>query len=223
MRELGEVSVSVAICVRDGERYLAEAIDSAWNQSLQPSQVLVVDDGSRDNSAKIATSLGCDVTSQAPRGLGASRNRAFREALGDCVLFLDSDDLLLESALQNLVGALNSEANALGAAGYRENFISPELVGSMILTDVAFLKKEKSLLPPGGLWRKELARMLKFSEHTEVPDVEWGMNFQSAGMIAAHTDALVMRRRIHLSNHSSRPETRQDYLSLARKRMREEL
>lgn len=221
MRELAEVRVSVVICVRDGERYLAEAIDSAWNQCLQPSQVLVVDDGSCDNSAKIATSLGCDVISQASRGIGSSRNRAFREALGDCVLFLDSDDLLLESATQNLVGALNSEADSLGAVGYRENFISPELVGSMTLTNGDFLKKEKSLLPTGGLWTKELGQRLTFSEHTEVADVEWMMNFQSAGMIVAHTDALVMRRRIHLSNHSSRPETRQDYLSLARKRMRE--
>jgi glycosyltransferase involved in cell wall biosynthesis len=223
MRELAEVRVSVAICVRDGERYLAEAIDSAWNQSLQPCQVLVVDDGSRDNSAKIAKSLGCDVVSQAPRGIGASRNRAFREALGDCVLFLDSDDLLLESAIHNLVGALNTEADALGAVGYRENFISPELVGSMTLTNEEFLKKEKSLLPPGGLWKKEVGQRLRFSEHTEVADVEWVMNFQSAGVILAHTDALVMRRRIHLSNHSLRPETRQDYLSLARRRMREEV
>ena len=53
--------ISVVMPVFNGEQYLAEAIESVHSQTLQPAELIVVDDGSTDQSANVATALGADV------------------------------------------------------------------------------------------------------------------------------------------------------------------
>lgn len=87
-------SVSVIIPVKDGERTLAECLDSVFAQSY-PSyrfEVIVVDDGSRDRTAEIASHMGCRVISCAVnRGQSWARNRAGAEAGGEILAFIDAD------------------------------------------------------------------------------------------------------------------------------------
>lgn len=75
--------------------YLHEAISSALNQSTPPTEVLVIDDGSTDDSAQIAASFGepVRVVRQANQGESVARNRGFDEATGDWIAFLDADDV----------------------------------------------------------------------------------------------------------------------------------
>ncbi len=90
-----ELLVSCVIPVWNGERYLAEAIDSVLGQSLPPDEVLLVDDGSTDASASIAARYGASLRwiSQPRQGPAAARNRGLRAARGELVAFLDQDDL----------------------------------------------------------------------------------------------------------------------------------
>ena len=87
-------SVTVMIGVYNGARYLAEAIDSVLAQTHPASELIVVDDGSEDESGAIAESYGPPVRCirQANGGMAASRNRAVAEATGDYFAFLDADD-----------------------------------------------------------------------------------------------------------------------------------
>jgi glycosyltransferase involved in cell wall biosynthesis len=78
--------------VFDGERFLAEAIDSAKAQTYPPLEVIVVDDGSRDGSAELATQLGARVLRCPRRGVSAARNAGIAAARGDLIAFLDADD-----------------------------------------------------------------------------------------------------------------------------------
>jgi glycosyltransferase involved in cell wall biosynthesis len=223
MTELTEPKITVAICVRDGEKYLAEAINSAWSQSQPPIQVLVVDDNSADRSRDIATSLGCDLVAQRSDGLGAARNIAFSNAKGDYVFFLDSDDVMTEDSLRNLLHALNATPSSVGAVGFRQSFISPELSPAEKNSGLKKLERNRGLLAGGGLWRKGLGETFLFNEDSLVSDVEWGLDLGESGLVVAESDETVMHRRVHLNNLSAREEVRKAYLALAIKRRKNAL
>src|SRR5262249_10162020 len=88
-------TVSVLMCVRNGERYLRGAIESALAQTVQPHEVIVVDDGSTDGTAAIARSVNgrLRIIQQKPLGLAQARNTALAAAGGEFAGYLDADDL----------------------------------------------------------------------------------------------------------------------------------
>lgn len=110
-------TISVAIPCFNAAPYIADAIASALRQSYPPLEVLVVDDGSADDSARIAESFGppVQVFRQANRGVSAARNRAIDAARGEWIALLDNDDLWEPDKLELQVRALR-EATRSGAA-----------------------------------------------------------------------------------------------------------
>ena len=88
-------TVSVIIPAYNSERYIADAVKSVLAQSYQPAEVIVVDDGSSDGTARVVQGLGNSIRSlhQANRGEPAARNLGLRNAQGEYVAFLDADDL----------------------------------------------------------------------------------------------------------------------------------
>lgn len=93
--------VTVVIPCYNAARYLGAAIESALHQSHVPAEVLVIDDGSTDQSAVVAGSFGppVRVILQSNRGESVARNRGIEEAQGDWIAFLDADDLWLPDKL----------------------------------------------------------------------------------------------------------------------------
>jgi glycosyltransferase involved in cell wall biosynthesis len=89
------------------ERYVAIAIASALEQSYELLEVIVVDDGSTDGSRQIISSYGARIRTvfQENAGQGAAYNAGWREARGEFVLFLDSDDVLAKDAMAKVVAA----------------------------------------------------------------------------------------------------------------------
>ncbi|HEX6508830.1 MAG TPA: glycosyltransferase [Chloroflexota bacterium] len=87
------------------ERYLAEAIDSALEQTYPSVEVVVVDDGSTDNSQEIIASYGDRIVPILKENGGQVSvfNVGFRAGRGDIVCFLDADDTLLPSAMEKVV------------------------------------------------------------------------------------------------------------------------
>ena len=98
--------VSVIIPCHNGGVFLAEAIQSVLDQTFTLSEVIVVDDGSMDNSAAVAKSFGPPVRLlQNPRRMERSwsRNRGVRESRGDLIALLDADDIWLPHKLERQV------------------------------------------------------------------------------------------------------------------------
>jgi glycosyltransferase involved in cell wall biosynthesis len=93
-------TVSVVIpCFNQG-RYLREALASVRRQTRPPSEIIVVDDGSTDDTAAVAASdPGVRCVRQPNRGLAHARNRGIQAATGDCLVFLDADDRLMPDAI----------------------------------------------------------------------------------------------------------------------------
>jgi glycosyltransferase involved in cell wall biosynthesis len=111
------MTVTVVIPCYNHARFLREAVDSALAQT-QPPAVIVVDDGSSDESAAIASSYtAVRVIRQENRGLAEARNAGLRAATSDAIIFLDADDRLRPDAVRNGVAALKARPDAMLAAG----------------------------------------------------------------------------------------------------------
>jgi GT2 family glycosyltransferase len=108
--------VSVVIAVRDGAATLQRCLGHLRAQTHAAVEVIVVDDGSRDDSAALAEATAGDirVLRQPPRGASAARNAGVRAARGDYVAFIDADGYADPDWLAASVAALQSDAT-LGA------------------------------------------------------------------------------------------------------------
>ena len=89
--------VSILIPAYNAEQWIAETIDSALSQTWPSKEIIVVDDGSTDQTAAIAGNFpkdGVVVITQKNQGASAARNKAFAHSSGDFIQWLDADDLL---------------------------------------------------------------------------------------------------------------------------------
>jgi hypothetical protein len=99
--------VSIIITNYNYESFLANAIDSALCQSYQAVEVIVVDDGSTDNSREVINCYGHRVFPifKQNGGQASAMNAGFFQSHGDLVIFLDADDMLLSDTVQLVVDA----------------------------------------------------------------------------------------------------------------------
>ena len=105
-------TVSVVIPCYNQARYLPDAIRSVREQTHQPIECIVVDDGSTDRTSEVAAELGAHVIHQANGGVSAARNAGLSVARGELVVFLDADDVLLPAALARGSSALVAQPAA---------------------------------------------------------------------------------------------------------------
>jgi glycosyltransferase involved in cell wall biosynthesis len=115
VKVLSNPLVSIIIPTYNRGWILKEAIDSVLAQDFQYYELIVVDDGSTDNTSEILDSYGQDiiVLRQANQGVSAARNRGIAEAGGHLVAFLDSDDRWLPRKLSQQVDFFNSTPDAV--------------------------------------------------------------------------------------------------------------
>ena len=112
---LMNVTVSVVIPTYNYGRYLATAIESALAQTFVPLEVIVVDDGSTDDTPQILETFGNRIQTirQLNQGAGAARNTGIAAARGEYVAFLDSDDIWKPRKLQMQIARFDADP-ALG-------------------------------------------------------------------------------------------------------------
>lgn len=98
-------TVSVVIPAYNAAQWLSETIESVLAQSLPPFEVIVVDDGSTDNTQEVLARFRgmIDVISQENKGLPTARNVGIRAAKGSLIAFLDADDIWLPEKLSRQV------------------------------------------------------------------------------------------------------------------------
>jgi len=90
--------LSVVIPVYNGDRFIAQAVASVQRQNPPVAEIIVVDDGSTDDTAAVAQALpGIRYVRQENRGPSAARNHGFRLSSGSLLCFLDADDRLADN------------------------------------------------------------------------------------------------------------------------------
>lgn len=106
------LDVSVVIPVYNGERYVADAVSSALKQTLEPREVIVVDDGSTDSTADILADFGdrIRVISQPNRGVSVARNAGIRAATSSWIGQLDADDTWRPHKLERVAAVVRNQS-----------------------------------------------------------------------------------------------------------------
>lgn len=130
---VGESTISVVIPCFNAVKFLGDTIRSALAQTHAPLEIVVVDDGSTDFSATLASGFGppVRVIRQPNGGAAVARNTGVNHATGEWIAFLDSDDLWTSDRLAKLVAIAKSA--------------SPDVV--CVFNDMAFLHPDGKLEP----------------------------------------------------------------------------
>lgn len=139
--------VSVVINNYNYEHYLAHAINSAVQQSFSEVEIIVVDDGSTDQSRDVICSFGDAIKPifKANGGQASTLNAGFKEACGEVVIFLDADDALAPNAIEkirNLFGSnpelsrVQYRMEVIDAMGQRTGILKPDPRLQMLRRDI---------------------------------------------------------------------------------------
>jgi glycosyltransferase involved in cell wall biosynthesis len=114
---VGQASVSVIIPTNRGGAYLAEAVGSVRAQTVEVSEILLVDDGSPPPGLEeAAKALGLHYVRQAPSGIASARNTGVSHAESEWVAFLDDDDVWHPERIAEQMRALENQPDAVACA-----------------------------------------------------------------------------------------------------------
>ena len=120
--------ISILIPAFNCEKYVAETIACLLNQSYKNIEIIVVDDGSTDNTLHVLSQVNdarLKYSVQANKGASAARNAAFANSSGEFIKFMDSDDLIspncLEVQLKKIINQPGCIASATWGRFYRED------------------------------------------------------------------------------------------------------
>src|SRR5262245_12720800 len=124
-----ESLISCIVPVYNGERYLAETLDSILAQTYRPLEIIIADDGSTDGTAEVVASYGDKVRylRQDNAGASAARNVGLGAARGEFVAFLDADDLWDSKKLARQMARFDVRSDLDGSVTFVQNFWVPEL------------------------------------------------------------------------------------------------
>jgi glycosyltransferase involved in cell wall biosynthesis len=209
--------ISVIIPVYNGEKYLAEAIESALAQTYAPLEVIVIDDGSTDASAQIAKQYSpVRYAAQTNCGISASRNRGVQLAQGEFFAFLDADDIWLPNKLALQTRALAANANLGMVFGYAQEFISPELATEVANRIQCEPEPRPGVLPSATLVRREAyAQIGDFEARWKAGEfANWILRANEVEVMYRVIPELVVRRRLHTANNGIR--NREEFNDYAR-------
>ena len=111
--------VSVIMPMYNAAPYVGEALASVLQSTYRPIEVVVVDDGSSDDSLSIAQAFAAEhpevrVLHQANAGVSAARNYAIREAKGEWILPVDADDKITSTYIEHAVAAIRDDVRIIG-------------------------------------------------------------------------------------------------------------
>jgi len=198
--------VSVIIPVHNGARYLRAALESVFAQTYRLFEVIVVDDGSTDDSGIIAQSFP-DVRyiHQANQGVAAARNHGIEASRGEFLAFLDQDDLWTPEKLKLQINYLLSHPGVGYTLTQQQFFLDPGA------TLPAWFRKELlTSVHTGWVLGTLVVRRTAFEQvgnfatgYSAASDGDWFFRAKAAGIPMEVVPELLLLKRIHGSNESA--------------------
>jgi glycosyltransferase involved in cell wall biosynthesis len=215
--------ISLIIPAYNAGRYLREAIDSALRQTIRPRQIIVVDDGSTDDTFEIARSYGDAITaiSQLNGGTATARNRGLAEADQPIIALLDADDRFLPGKLERQLQSLHDHPDAMLCICRVCDFWSPdmpedarrsaELVPQFRLGQATSWLARSELFESVGAF--STSSNFRFSEGSELYS-----RVESSGLGVVRIDDVLVERRLHASNKTANSKAHLDSIMALMKR-----
>jgi glycosyltransferase involved in cell wall biosynthesis len=203
--------VSVVIPVFDGARYLDATLDSVFAQTHRPIEVIVVDDGSTDDTPAVLARRPeappeLVVIRQANAGAAAARNAGIALARGDFIALQDADDLWVPDKLAHQLAHLAAHPEHGYVAALVQSFLEPGVARPAWVTDAQLAEPRV-----GGvgnlLVRADVMRRVGPFSADDPTDFDWSKRAQDLGVTAGVVPEALLLRRVHDANLSYRLDT----------------
>ena len=212
-------SISVIIPVYNCDRYLAQAIESVLAQTYQPMEIIVVDDGSTDNSGAVAKNFGSSVRYyfHDNSGLGATRNRGIELAQGNFLAFIDADDLWVENKLSHQIAAFETNPQLDIVFGLAQQFISPELDETTKSKIHCSTEPMSGCIPSAMLIKRDAFWSVGlFETNWKLGEfIDWYAKAMEQSLKSFMLPEIVLKRRLHNTNMGIRDcQHRTDYVRI---------
>ena len=193
--------VSVIIPTYNRAKYVAEAIDSVLTQDYPQIELIVVDDGSTDETADIVQCYGNRLIylCQENQGVAAARNSGIAFAHGRFLAFLDSDDIWVEGKLSWQMALLQQNHHLDAVYGHSAEFFTAKLNVADFARMSNLAQKMPSYTASAQLIRRasfDLVGLFKTGFEVEI-DREWYARAQEAGLLNEMLPDVVYYRRMH--------------------------
>jgi glycosyltransferase involved in cell wall biosynthesis len=202
--------ISVILPVKDGESWLAEAIESVLSQEYPRLELIVIDGQSTDRSAEIARSYSeVRYLAQDEPGLAQGWNQGVEAAKGDLIAFLDCDDRWTSGKLAAQTGLLRQRPELAGAIGMVSFFLTPGQPPPSGMRPQLLEGEHVAQIPGALLVRREVFEQIgNFDTSYEIAiDVDWFARVKDAGLEFGVVPQVVLEKRFHSANLShARPD-----------------
>ncbi len=206
----GAPRISVIIPVYNGARFLRDAIDSVLAQSYVPWELIVVDDGSTDDSATIVARLPLPAATrlllarQPNQGPAAARNRGIELATGDLLAFLDADDIWAPEKLQLQVAHLAAHPEAGGVICRQKCTVEPGSTWPQGRNQSYYEEQPAATIFSALLLRRfALEQVGRLDPAFRIgEDTDWFFRARDSGIVIAVTPEVLLHRRFHSDNLS---------------------
>jgi glycosyltransferase involved in cell wall biosynthesis len=193
-------ATSVVIPVYNGAAFLGEAIASALGQDLPPLEIIVVDDGSTDETAAVAAGFsGVKYLRQDNAGVATARNTGIAAARGELYALLDADDVWLPEKLRLQTEHLLAHPDEGAVCALYQNFLEPGTPRP------AWLSEHQLAEPHAGglsnfLARAEAFRRVGAFDPGDPSDLDWSLRARAAGVTMGIVQRILCHRRVHATN-----------------------
>ena len=203
VKKVKQQLASVIVPVYNGENYLENTLQSIFNQDYQPIEVIVVDDGSTDNSAKIAGSFkNIRYIYQTNQGPSAARNAGINISQGEFISFLDADDLWVPDKLSLQINYLLSHPGIGFVVAHRRMLIEKGLEKPAWYNNQIY-QKDSVWLGAGAMvaWRNTFEEVgLYNTSYRFGENAEWLTRAKDAGVRYAILPETLLISRVHDRN-----------------------
>jgi glycosyltransferase involved in cell wall biosynthesis len=196
--------VSVVIPVYQGERFLAQAIETVLDQERTPEELIVVDDGSTDGSERIARSYPVTYLRQENAGVAAARNAGLAAATGDLIALLDQDDLWEPRKLRLQLACLRERPEVGWVTCRTRWLLEPGTPMPPWARPEWFEEPQVSFVTSAMLVRREVFDSVgRFDESYVVgSDTDWMVRARDAGVDSVTLEEVLVYHRLHGANNS---------------------
>lgn len=201
--------ISVIIPTYNLSAYLGEAIRSVLDQDYPEVELIVVDDGSTDDTKEVLTRFSDHLRwcHQANAGIGAARNAGYRLASGSFIAFLDADDIYTPGRLSLQMNTFDEEPGLDCVQGHMRQFVSEELPEAFAQR----IRGQTSAVMPAPMAGTTMIRSAAFErvgpwdESLNLGvDMDWFARLTESGLRCRMLKHVLLRRRIHQSNTNLR-------------------
>lgn len=215
--------ISVIIAAKNASKYIKETIESVQKQNIKDAEIIVVCDSCSDTTKQIAEQLGCKTIEVNFSHIGKTRNAGLKQAKGDYILYVDSDDVMTDNGIYALYNEFINDNSLEAVFGMNREFISPEL---------SDIDKKKLKARPGdnfgalagcSLIKKEVFdKVGTFDEILKSGDVvDFQIRLKKQNIKMKKIPVLTSNRRLHNDNfgRTNKRQEYKDYITILRNKL----